>query len=155
MSSVGMSNLRCQMHLSNDPMTHALILSPGLLDELIAHARSCYPLEGCGLLAGRENHAARFIPMENRLASPTAYDIDAAQLIQIFRSLRESGERLVAIYHSHPSTPSDPSPRDIECAYYPETAHLIVSLANPGQPQVRAFRIGDGEAVEIELHVIV
>jgi proteasome lid subunit RPN8/RPN11 len=137
------------------PLTQALTLSPTILDELIAHARSCSPIEACGLLAGRETHAARFIPMENRLASPTAYEMDAGQLIQIFRSLRERGEQLLAICHSHPSTSAEPSRGDIESAYYPEAAHLIVSLANPGQPQVRAFRIGDGEAVEIELHVIV
>jgi hypothetical protein len=43
----------------------------------------------------------------------------------------------------------------LERAFYPEVAHIIVSLADPERPQARGFRIIDGEAFEIELHAIV
>jgi proteasome lid subunit RPN8/RPN11 len=62
---------------------------------------------------------------------------------------------LIAIFHSHPHGPAEPSKTDIERAYYPEVAHLIVSLAELERPQAVAFRILDGEALAIELHVIV
>jgi proteasome lid subunit RPN8/RPN11 len=132
-----------------------ITLAPDLLQQIIRHAQACYPQEGCGLLAGRENQATRFIPMENCLGSETEYEVDPRQLIQTLRSLRDSGEQLVAIYHSHPRGPAEPSQRDVERAYYPEAAHLIVSLERPGGPLVRAFRIIDGEVTEIEVHAIV
>jgi hypothetical protein len=40
-------------------------------------------------------------------------------------------------------------------AYYPEAAHIIVSLERPERPVVRGFRIIDGKALEIELRAIV
>lgn len=119
------------------------------------HARSGLPLESCGLLAGREQSGTRFIPIVNRLASTTEFDMEPAELIAAIRSIRTNGESLLAIYHSHPRGPAYPSPRDIERAWYPEAAHLIVSLASAESPEVRGFRILDGEVITIELRVIV
>jgi len=131
-----------------------LVLAPGLLDRVFEHAKAKHPQEACGLLVGRGS-ADRSIPMENMLASSTAYEMDPAQLIHTFRDLRSVGEELVAIYHSHPRGPARPSKTDIDRAYYPEAVHLIVSLADPERPQAAAFRIIDGESVEVEVHAIV
>lgn len=122
---------------------------------MIRHAKACYPWEGCGLLAGQGNQAARFIPMENCVGSESEYEMEPQQLIQTLWSLRENGEQLVAIYNSHQRGAAKPSRRDIERAYYPEAAYLIVSLADLERPEVRGFRITEGEATEIEVHVIV
>jgi [CysO sulfur-carrier protein]-S-L-cysteine hydrolase len=131
-----------------------LVLSPGLLEKIIRHSRSAYPNEACGLLVGRAA-AERFIPMKNISAGSDRYEMDPAELIAILRDLRDSGEDLVAIFHSHPHGPAEPSKVDIERAYYPEAAHLIVSLAEPERPRALAFRISGGEAIPIEVHVIV
>ncbi|HYR86193.1 MAG TPA: M67 family metallopeptidase [Terriglobia bacterium] len=130
-----------------------LSLAPGLLEQVTEHAKTCHPQEGCGVLVGSQL-ATRFIPMDNATASSTDYEMDPAQLIGVLRDLRTSGEDLLAIYHSHPFGPAKPSKRDIERAYYPEAAHLIVSLAEPERPRAAAFRIIDGEVYEIEIHVI-
>jgi proteasome lid subunit RPN8/RPN11 len=130
-------------------------LAAGLFEDIIDHAKQCYPKEGCGLLAGRQGMASRFIPVENISASETEYEMDPPELIGTLRDLRNTGEELVAIYHSHPHGPAHPSKRDIERAYYPDAAHLIVSLAEPQRPQAAVFRIVDGEVLEVELHVIV
>ena len=133
-----------------------LRLAPGLLEKIIEHARAAHPLEGCGLIVGPgPGEGQRFIPMENALASATAYEIDPAQLIRTLRNLRDAGEELVAIYHSHPSGPAHPSRRDIERAYHPDAAYLIVSLAEPEHPRAAVFRISKGESFEVDLHVIV
>ena len=132
-----------------------VVLSPGIFDEIIEHARRERPNEACGLLAGRSGIAARFIPMVNSLASPTAYEMEPGQLVAAFRTLREAGEDLIAIVHSHPNGPGHPSSRDVARAYYPEAAHIIVSFERPDNPTVRGFRVIDGEAVEIELRAIV
>ena len=131
-----------------------LTVSAGLLDQIVQHAKSAYPNEGCGLLVGQTS-ADRFIPIANISAIPTEYEMDPAELIRVFRDLRGTDERLVAIYHSHPQGPAELSRKDIERAYYPEAAQVIVSLSDQEHPQTVAFRIIDGAAIPIELHVIV
>jgi proteasome lid subunit RPN8/RPN11 len=93
--------------------------------------------------------------MDNVLGSSTAYEMDPAQLINTLRDLRESGQELVAIYHSHPFGPARPSTTDVQRAYYPDAAHLIVSLAEPERPRAAVFLISSGEILEIDLRVIV
>lgn len=132
-----------------------LVIGGETLDQVIEHARVCYPQEGCGLLVGHGEEVKRFIPMLNSLRSSQEYEIDPRQLFDFFRTLRISGEQLVGIYHSHPVGAAYPSPRDIERAYYPECAYLIVSLVDPDHPAARAFRIVDGKVSEIEIHAVV
>ena len=131
------------------------IVDSGVLDRMMDHARATLPQEACGLLVGRNGQASRFIPTENTLRSETEYEIDPAFLAATFRLLRDSGEELVGIFHSHPQGPARPSNRDLERAYYPEAVHVIVSLADPESPQIGCFRIIDGQAYDVELHAIV
>jgi len=133
----------------------SLILSPGLIEEMVRHARSVLPLESCGLLAGSDRMATRFLPITNRLASRTEFDMEPAELVAALRSFRNNGESLLAIFHSHPLGPAMPSARDVELSMYPEAVYVIASLASPESPEVRGFRIVDGKVVEVELHVIV
>lgn len=132
----------------------SIALQADLLENIHGYLKSVYPEEGCGLLIGRGNQASRFLPAPNILSSEIAYEIDPALLASTFRSLRESGENLVAIVHSHPRGPAEPSKTDRERAFYPDAAYLIVSFASPESLQSRAFRIIDGTAYEIEVHVI-
>jgi [CysO sulfur-carrier protein]-S-L-cysteine hydrolase len=132
-----------------------ITLSGELLEQMISHARSVLPHESCGFLIGSGTHGKRFQAMPNSLASPTAYEIDPALLAATFRSLRETGEELVGIVHSHPRGPAEPSARDRERAFYPQAAHVIISLAEADHPQVRSYRIIDGEAYEIECRIVI
>jgi proteasome lid subunit RPN8/RPN11 len=127
-----------------------LVLSPGLLDEIIQHSKSAYPREGCGLIAGIK---PSFVG--GRFPSASEFEMDPAELIKALREMRNAGEELVAIYHSHPHGPARPSKTDVQRAFYPDAAHLIVSLAEPERPQVRAFRILNAEILDIEVHAIV
>src|SRR5215831_19162057 len=120
-----------------------LQLGPGILERVIEHAKRAYPREGCGLIAGYQA-AERFIAVENVASSAAEYEMDPAELIHALRELRESGERLLAIYHSHPHGPAELSKKDVQQAHYPEAAQLLVSLADPEHPQCAAFRIIDG-----------
>ena len=132
----------------------SIVLAADVLEQVVRHAQSHAPKESCGLIAGRAV-GERLIPIRNLLDSTTAFEMEPAELIRSLRQLRESGDQLLAIYHSHPSGPAHPSAEDVRRAYYPEAAHIIVSLETPETPVVRAFRIIDGTAVEIELRAIV
>ena len=131
-----------------------ILLAPGILEEVIQHAKSAYPAEACGLLVGRDI-ADRFVQVANIAPSLHQYEMEPSELIGVLRSLRETGEQLIAIFHSHPHGPAEPSKTDVDQAYYPEAAHLIVSLAEPERPKVVGFRIVDGAVMPVEVHAIV
>jgi len=67
--------------------------------------------------------------------------MDPAELIGAMRHLREAGQELVAIYHSHPYSAPYPSATDLDQNQYPEVAHLIIGREE-GEWRVRAFQLG-------------
>ena len=69
-------------------------------------------------------------------------------LFRILRELERSGRELVGIFHSHPATAAYPSATDVQLAFYPEACYLILSLADPERPVLRAFRIAEGRVSE-------
>ncbi|VAW31515.1 hypothetical protein MNBD_CHLOROFLEXI01-4652 [hydrothermal vent metagenome] len=119
-----------------------LTIERPFLDQMLQHLQAEYPLEGCGLLAGDGmGWITAVYPIYNILQSPTNYEMDPRQQIQVFLNIEANGWQMVAIFHSHPQGPESPSPTDIALAFYPEAAHIIVSLQNRTAPIVRAFTI--------------
>jgi proteasome lid subunit RPN8/RPN11 len=79
--------------------------------------------------------------------------MDPAQQIAALRTMRESGEQLFAIYHSHPNSPPLPSPTDLAQSNYPEALYLIISLQTRGVLEMRGFRLNDGAVTEAALEI--
>jgi proteasome lid subunit RPN8/RPN11 len=129
-------------------MATALILSPSLLDEMLAHVNRLFPEEACGLVGGVDGHAARLYPVENVRHSPVAFEMEPVQQIKALLAMEAEGLELIAIYHSHPNGPARPSTTDVANAYYPDAVQLIISLADRQRPSVRAFTIVDGIVTE-------
>jgi proteasome lid subunit RPN8/RPN11 len=123
-------------------------------EAMLAHLQDVYPLEGCGLLAGKASIVSRLYRIENILASPYRYEMDPRQQLQAFQELENAGMELLAIYHSHPAGPEEPSVTDIARAYYPNAVQIIVSLRKRAEPSVRAFTIVDGRVDEVLLKVV-
>ena len=74
-----------------------------------------------------------------------SYEAAPEDLFAAQREMRARGERLVAIYHSHPlSDEPHPSERDVRLAFYPEAVYFIIGFARAGEAVVRAFRIDEG-----------
>lgn len=115
------------------------------LEAMVTHARATAPFECCGLIGGSSGTQAQTIYRLRNVASnpEVAYEAAPEELFASQRQMRERGEVLFAIYHSHPRS-SDPSPSqtDVKLAYYPLAAYLIVGLAG-SEPVVRAFRISE------------
>jgi [CysO sulfur-carrier protein]-S-L-cysteine hydrolase len=126
-------------------------VAAAVLEEMVAHARREAPNECCGLLVGTAEEIGRSVPTPNLAASPTRYEVDPREHIALNRQLRGSGTAVIGVYHSHPRTSAEPSPSDIREAFYPDFVYVIVSLADPRQPDVRAFRIRDGQSSVVSL----
>ncbi len=123
-------------------------------DRLLDEARKHPVSECCGLLGGRDGTITSIYPAANHLDSATAYEIAPADLFRLMREIRAAGEEFLGIYHSHPAGENRPSERDLELAYYPEVAYVIVSPAGVAPNPVRAFSIRRGIAVELKLNII-
>ena len=114
---------------------------------MCAHAGEARPAECCGLIGGRAGVAGSVYRLTNVSARPhVSYEAAPRELFAAQRVMRERGEELVAIYHSHPrSADPKPSERDVRLAYYPQAVHLIVGFNGAGEPIVRAFRLYEAE----------
>lgn len=127
------------------------------VEEILLHAREASPHECCGLIGGTDNIATTTYRMRNIAAdSLVAYEADPEDLFAAQRAMRERGEQLVAIYHSHPrSSDPEPSATDVRLAYYPSAVYFIVGLAG-AEPGLRAFRISerDGHWKPAEFEVL-
>ncbi len=113
---------------------------------MFAHARAASPAECCGLVGGRDEQAQTIYPLQNVAAEPlTAYEAAPAGLFAAQRQMRERGEALLAIYHSHPrATQPVPSATDVRLAFYPAAVYFIMSLGANSE-QLGAFRIFERE----------
>lgn len=117
------------------------------IDRIIAHAREAAPQECCGLIGGANDGAAQSIYRTRNIAPHplVAYEAAPEDLFAAQRAMRDRGEQLLAIYHSHPrSSNPEPSSTDVRLAYYPAAVYFIVGLGN-AEPCVRAFRISEIE----------
>ncbi len=129
-------------------------LAPELADELVAHAVADLPNECCGMVAGVGGLARRVIRAGNAEGGPFMYVMDPREQIRIMDDIDDSGEELLAIYHSHTRSAAYPSRTDVELAFYPDTLYLIVSIADRESPVIRAFRLSrtapEGEQIAEE-----
>ena len=117
------------------------------LEAMIAHAREAAPAECCGLVGGTAGtRATSLYPLRNVTAEPEVrYEAAPEDLFAAQREMRERGEELLAIYHSHPRADEpSPSETDIRQAFYPSATYLIIGLAGRG-PVIKAFNISERE----------
>jgi [CysO sulfur-carrier protein]-S-L-cysteine hydrolase len=128
-----------------------LSITRDLYDAVVAHARRDHPDEACGVIAGPEgtDRPVRFVPMLNAARSPTFYEFDSADLLQLYKEMDANDEEPVVIYHSHTATEAYPSRTDISYASEPNAHYVLVSTREPETVEFRSFRIVDG-AVEEE-----
>lgn len=129
--------------MSDDRAIH---ITDGVRAAIERHALESRPQECCGLLSGKNGLITDVHPLRNDADRPeTRYFASPEDLFSAMRRIREAGQTLLGIYHSHPRAQPYPSAADVEMAFYPEAIYFIISL----EPKIdlRAFRI---EGMRIE-----
>ncbi|HEV8061942.1 MAG TPA: M67 family metallopeptidase [Gemmataceae bacterium] len=132
------------------PPRFRLLLPRSIYEEMVAHAQAELPAECCGLLAGRlpergDLEAAVRVevryPLRNELRSPTEYLSEPRSMFEAMRDMRKREIDVIAVYHSHPSTPPIPSKKDLDRNYSEGVINFILGLAGP-TPELRGWWLG-------------
>ncbi len=134
-------------------MTEAVTLPRSLITRLLTEAQSEPEREVCGLV-GRQDNRYHYYPVTNVAEAPgRLFRMDPREQIDALRAMRQRGETLFAIFHSHPHGPARPSVIDLAEAAYPEAVYLIASLGTAGVLELAGYRLEDGRARPLELHL--
>jgi proteasome lid subunit RPN8/RPN11 len=129
-------------------------ISQSLVEEMVNHAREDLPNECCGMVGGRDGEATEVIRVANSAASPLRYEMDPQEQYDALKKIEEGGGELLAIYHSHTKSAAYPSQTDVNQAVaWPEQVYVIVSLAEEGAPDVKAYLLEDLTIADVALDV--
>ncbi|HZJ07071.1 MAG TPA: M67 family metallopeptidase [Nocardioidaceae bacterium] len=126
---------------------------------IVAHAKRDHPDEACGVVAGPDgsDRPQRWVPMVNAARSPTFYEFDTSDLLQLYKDMDANDEEPVVVYHSHTATEAYPSRTDIGLASEPNAHYVLVSTREHGNSEgpveFRSYRIIDSEVTEEEVAV--
>jgi proteasome lid subunit RPN8/RPN11 len=131
-----------------------VILPRAMVNQLLHQAQVNFQREICGLIGARDGIPSCCYPVNNIALDPQRqFLMDPHGQIEAMCCMRERGEELFGIYHSHPETPPLPSKSDIAQAAYPEALYLIISLNTKGVLEMRGFRLQGKIYEEIELQL--
>jgi [CysO sulfur-carrier protein]-S-L-cysteine hydrolase len=123
-----------------------------ITNQLLHLAQISPDYEVCGLIGSKNGLPIHCYPIKNTAEHPQKHFLlDAGQQISAMTKMRELGENIFAIYHSHPTSSALPSTNDLELAAYPDVLYLIISLNTKGILEMRGFKIQQKTAKEISL----
>lgn len=139
------------------PARLRIAISMAILKQLEAHCLGALPEEGCGLLLGhREDPRASVTqawPARNVRASVDRFEISPETVLAADRAARAAGQLLLGAWHSHPGGLAVPSDTD-RAEAWPDWLYIIVGLADPARPELRAWRLLSEDFVEDEVEIL-
>ena len=89
-----------------------LTISQIYLEEMIAHAIKEYPLEACGLIAGKSDQVEVFYKTRNDAASARIYTVNPGDYLKADRDAESKDMSIIGVVHSHTHSEAFPSPTD-------------------------------------------
>lgn len=126
---------------------------------MIIHARTTYPAECCGLLAGippapgLPRLVRSIYPLVNELHSPSEFRSDPRSMFAAQKAMRVQAEAIFAVFHSHPSSAPVPSQKDCANNLSDDIMNLILGLSGP-LPDIRAWWIMNGSFAPGDVEII-
>lgn len=129
------------------------VVSSVLFHALVTHARSTEPEECCGIGIGPVGSVAEFHPLANVHEQPvTRYEIASSDQLHLHLRAEDNEWETTLVFHSHPATEPYPSATDLSLAGWPDAIYAIMGLAGD-EPELRAFRLRDGQVEELAVVV--
>jgi proteasome lid subunit RPN8/RPN11 len=131
---------------------NAIRLPRPIVNQLLHLAQKSPDEEICGLISRDSRGFRQCYPVPNLAGDRKRFfALDPRAQIDAMRVMRERGEELAAIFHSHPDSPPLPSLADVEQHEYPAVLYLIISLGTKGVLEMRGFRIRGHDIEEVPI----
>jgi proteasome lid subunit RPN8/RPN11 len=105
-----------------------------VMRHIEACAVSRFPEEACGLLVGR-HHDGTVIVSDRR----NHFEVDPGLRLRLQRTVREQGDDIVGIFHSHPSGDPTPSATDQAAIWEPDLLWLITAVQDGAVGDTHAY----------------
>ncbi len=128
-----------------------LMIKQHVVETLMDHSRREVPIEACGYLAEKDGVIVRHYEMTNVDKSAIHFSLEPKEQFESVGKMREAGQKLRAVYHSHPATPARISEEDKKLAVDPDISYVVVSLLDNN---IKSFRILNGTVESEEIKVI-
>ena len=123
-----------------------------LINQLMTHAQGGNENEVCGFISSLNGEPVKTYPIINVATQrDKRFEMEPSAQIGAIKNMREEGEEIFAIYHSHPTSSAAPSQIDIDEFSYPEALSLIISLNTQGVLEMRAYRMLSCHAIEVAI----
>ena len=119
--------------------------------QIADHAKTVYPEEACGLIAGAGSIITHAFPVTNVAENcHLTFQLDPNEQLQALKEIDHIGIDWIGVYHSHPQSSPIPSQSDIKGSRDPKLIHLIVSLKS-NKPKLKAWKISEFEVLPLEV----
>jgi proteasome lid subunit RPN8/RPN11 len=115
---------------------------------VLAHAVQDYPIEACGVLAGK-GEPSRIFPMVNDADDERQYRFDPEEQLAVWQQLDALGLDPLVIYHSHPY--GKPYPSRVDVAEAQEGYRYLIVGSEDGGLRARLWWFEDGEVIEEQI----
>ncbi|MFC0470033.1 M67 family metallopeptidase [Halalkalibacter kiskunsagensis] len=117
-----------------------IIIPASYYKEIVEHGKLNLPYEVCGLLAGIKDKVQSVWPLENEIKSDRRFFVGEKKIEETIKLIEKQGEKILAVFHSHPTTAPLPSSYDIENHFDEHVLMVIISYKSMN-PKVKCYRI--------------
>ena len=131
-----------------------LRLRPYHIRLLKEEARRVHPIEACGILFGKLNHAEavveKVVMAPNVLRSGERFEMNPETVVKAIAESEKKGLHFIGLFHSHPAS-ANPSLVDMKfLKLWGDAIWLILSLTDG---RLAAFQMKDGLLEEVALEL--
>ncbi|MEO3993476.1 MAG: M67 family metallopeptidase [Desulfurococcaceae archaeon TW002] len=132
-----------------------LVISRKDMEKVFRHADESFPVECCGILAGRKLETVYVVekvyPARNVLESSYEYLMDPEEQLKIFKDAEANGLEVIGFYHSHPLTDAYWSSIDEEKSK-PWSGYVFL-VVSPKKGSFVAYLRKENQTVKIDVKI--
>jgi proteasome lid subunit RPN8/RPN11 len=123
-------------------------------DAMFKHAGWAFPEECCGLVAfDNAGEPVLTLCLSNADRAGGRFTIAPDEQFGAIRLSEQLGYSIGAVFHSHTRSEAIPSEFDVQGGADPEWLHFIVGPVAGRRPLLRAYRMVNGDVVEVKVTV--
>jgi proteasome lid subunit RPN8/RPN11 len=127
-----------------------IFLSAAQIRKLEGIAKDALPNESCAFLLGHDDKVKEILEVRNSDESPVTFRIKSTDLLHTYYLAESKGMQVIAIFHSHPTTPW-PSNTDVK---FMEINPVVWVIYSTTDGRLKAFIYDDDLVKEVRIRII-